>query len=92
VNYRARAGITQSLVVADEWLADDQEGNDEKNYGHADYGRREDDYAVTRSTHRPRCGVGAGTLARERAELGSAGRRIMLRVGHGLTVPTVTWP
>lgn len=78
-------------MTATEWLAEDQEGNDEKNQRYADYRRREDEYAVTRSTHRPRRGV-AGTLARERAELGSTGRRLMLRVGHGLTVSALTWP
>ena len=84
--------MTPSLMAAEEWLAQNQEGNDEKNQGHTDYRTREDKHAVTRSTRHPRRGVRAGTLVRERAELGSAGRRIMLRVGHGLTLSALTWP
>ena len=79
-------------MVTAEWLAEDQEGNNEKNHGHTDHRCREDDHAITRSTHRPWRGVGAGTLVRERAKLGSTGRRIMLRVGHGPTVSALTWP
>ena len=79
-------------MVLAQWLAEHQEGNDEKHQGHSDYRPRKDEYAVTRSTHRPRRGLGAGTLVRERAELGSTGRRIMLSGGHGPTVATLTWP
>src|SRR5882757_8505877 len=87
------AGATASCGAAVlARLADDQEGDDEQDDRHGDHRAREDRHAVTRRTHRPRRSLGAGTPVRERAELGSVGRRIMLGVGHAPTVSTLTWP
>src|ERR1039457_6247615 len=86
---RSAASLPQRTAAK---LADDQEGDDEQDHRHGGDNGGEDGHAVARGTHRPRRGVGAGTPVRERPELGSAGRRIMLGVGHAPTVSTLTWP